>query len=478
MISGTFGDSYSQWLEFIHSASKNADLCAHFFRRADFLLGQHGTIGLIATNSIAQGDTRSSGLQRLQNGGSAIYDAIRTMPWPGEAAVAVAVVHLSKGHLSNLGGLRRRLDGGEVSAINSRLRPKPERPDPHALVENGGRSYQGSILVGPGFVLTPDERDELVRRNSRNTERIFPYIGGEEVNTSPTQGFERYVISFGDLSLDSAEKWPDLMSIVRAKVKPERDRVKRDAHRKFWWHHGDKRPALYAAIQDKKRCLVAAQITKHLCFSFQPIGPIFSQKLNIFPFEDCARFGLLQSRAHEFWARLLSSTLEDRLSYSVSECFDTFPFPAAETLAPTGDLEAIGARLYETRARLMVERNQGLTTTYNQLKDPACDDPEILALRRLHEDLDRAVLVAYRWSDIPVPPFETPTTPAARTAQESFEDEIIDRLFALNADRAEKERLRGAGARPTSKPRKSSKAHEGEAQLSFDSEPTGRRSKR
>jgi hypothetical protein len=130
------------------------------------------------------------------------------------------------------------------------------------------------------------------------------------------------------------------------------------------------------------------------------------------------------------------------LRCGASDCFDTFPFPAAEALAPTGDLEAIGARLYETRALLMVERNQGLTTTYNQLKDPACDDPEILALSRLHEDLDRAVLAAYAWPDIPVPAYET-TTPATRAAQESFEDEIIDRFFALNATRAEKEQLQG-----------------------------------
>ena len=105
----------------------------------------------------------------------------------------------------------------------------------------------------------------------------------------------------------------------------------------------------------------------------------------------------------------------------------------------------------------MVERNQGLTTTYNQLKDPGCNDPEILALRRLHEDLDRAVLAAYAWPDIPVPAYETPTTPAARTAQESFEDEIIDRLFALNATRAEQEQLQGAGKPATSPAKKAAR---------------------
>jgi hypothetical protein len=295
-----------------------------------------------------------------------------------------------------------------------------------------------------GFTLTPDERDDLVRRDERNAERILPYLGGEEINTSPTQSHNRYVINFGEMSLEAAECWPDLIGIVREKVKPERDKVKRDAHRKYWWHYADKRPGLTTALEAKNRCLVAARVTKHLCFSIQPTNRVWAETTNVFVIEDNARFAVLQSRIHEPWARLLSSSMRNDLRYGASDCFNTFPFPAAETLAPTGDLETIGAHLYETRARLMVERNQGLTTTYNQLKDPACDDPEIPALRRLHEDLDRAVLAAYRWSDIPVPPFETPTTPAARTAQESFEDEIIDRLFALNAECAEKEKLQGA----------------------------------
>jgi hypothetical protein len=178
-------------------------------------------------------------------------------------------------------------------------------------------------------------------------------------------------------------------------------------------------------------------------------------------------------------AWLLSSSMRTDLRYSASDCFDTFPFPAAEALSPTGDLEAIGARLYETRAGLMVERNQGLTTTYNQLKDPACVDPEILALRRLHEDLDRAVLAAYAWPNIPVPAYETPTTPATRAAQEAFEDEIIDRLFALNATRAEKEQLQGAGKAATSPAKKTARKKPAavDNQLDLTDQPTRKRPK-
>jgi hypothetical protein len=294
-----------------------------------------------------------------------------------------------------------------------------------------------------GFTLTPEERDALVKRDRRNAERIFAYLGGEEINTSPTQSHDRYVINFGQLPLEEAEKWPDLIGIIRAKEKE--DREKSSHSRAPWWQFERLRPEMFEALERKKRCLVTARVTKHLCLSFQPAGRVWAETLNVFAIDDHARFSILQSRIHEPWARLLSSSMRTDLRYSASDCFDTFPFPAAEALAPTGDLEAIGARLYETRARLMVERNQGLTTTYNQLKDP-----ESLALRRLHEDLDRAVLAAYACPNIPVPAYETPTTPATRAAQESFEDEIIDRLFALNATRAEQEKLQGAAS---SKPR-------------------------
>src|SRR5206468_3176436 len=55
---------YPAWLKHLHKESHgNADLVAHFFRRAFHVIRQHGAFGLIATNTIAQGDTRSTGLR-------------------------------------------------------------------------------------------------------------------------------------------------------------------------------------------------------------------------------------------------------------------------------------------------------------------------------------------------------------------------------------------------------------------------------
>ena len=152
-------------------------------------------------------------------------------------------------------------------------------------------------------------------------------------------------------------------------------------------------------------------------------------------------FAVLQSRVHEVWARRLSSSLEDRLRYTATDCFETFPFPASDPSTVVDSLEIIGEDLYETRAKLMIDTDQGLTKTYNALKDPDNVEPRIVELRSLHEDMDRAVLDAYGWSDIEVPPF-CPKTDADRAALQEFEDEVIDRLYVLNAERAaEEERL-------------------------------------
>jgi hypothetical protein len=440
---------YLDWLKVVSpGAHGNSDLSAHFFRRAAMLLGNHGSFGLIATNTIAQGDTRATGLAALVRAGWTIYDATDSMPWPGAAAVTVSVVHAAHGNAAR--DVQPRLDGRPVAVLNSRLRPKPERADPTALASNATSSFVGSYVLGMGFTLTPEGRDALVGRDPRNAARIFPYLGGEEVNTSPTQSFDRYVISFGQMPLEDAERWPDLIRIVRDKVKPERDKLKDNTDGLFrkshWWQFGRWTPALYAAIAPLERCLVTARVSKHLILSFQPTDRIFSEQIYVFPLDRASAFAVLQSRIHEPWARLLSSSMKTDLRYAASDCFETFPFPNPDPRTVLPELETMGEALYETRARFMVDTNQGLTKTYNALKDPSNDDSRVLELRRLHEAMDRAVLAAYGWSGVAVPPY-CALSDADRAAAQAFDDDVIDRLYVLNAERSRDEQRRGAGAR-------------------------------
>jgi hypothetical protein len=140
-------DGYLDWLKVVSpEAHGNSDLSAHFFRRAAMLLGNHGAFGLIATNTIAQGDTRTTGLKPLVDAGWAIYDATDSMPWPSRgAAVTVSIVHAARGNPA--ARLRPILDGNRVDVLNSRLRPKPERPDPVPLRANTNCSFVGSYVL-------------------------------------------------------------------------------------------------------------------------------------------------------------------------------------------------------------------------------------------------------------------------------------------------------------------------------------------
>ena len=463
-------DGYIDWLKSLHAESHgNADLVAHFFRRAFSVLRHGGTLGLIATNTIAQGDTRSSGLRWICLHGGTVYAAMRRLKWPGLAAVVVSVAWIGKGEVAG----PFVLDEREVPMITAYLFHAGGHVDPECLSGNAGGSYVGSYLLGLGFTFddtNPDatpvaEMQRIINADPRNAERIFPYIGGEEVNTSPTHAHHRYVINFGDVQEEVAREWPDLMAIVETKVKPQREKDNRDVRKRYWWRFGETTPALFRAIAGRERVLVTAQTSKYRSYVFLAPRQVFDQKLIVFPTARVSQFTVMSSRPHETWASFFGSTLEDRSVYTPSDCFETFPFPPDWETNPT--LEAIGQTYYDFRAALMVRNNQGLTATYNRFHDPDERDPDILRLRELHAEMDRAVLDAYGFTDIPTDcifrlDYEEPEdsvgdeeAPAKRRKKkpwrlrwpEEVHDEVLARLLELNRQRAEAERLAGLSNR-------------------------------
>ena len=397
---------YMDWLKELHLESHgNSDLVAHFFRRAFSIICERGCFGLIATNTISQGDTRSTGLRFICNNGGMIYNANKRFKWPGIAAVVISIVNIYKGNYSGI----KTLDSRPVNKISAFLFPRGGNENPKVLLANSGKSFQGSIVLGMGFTFddsnpeaTPIvEMHKLIEKDPRNQECIFPYIGGEEVNTSPTHAYHRYVINFGEMTEDEARKYPDLMAIVEEKVKPQRLIQKREIRARYWWRFGETTPKLVSAIAQSKleRVLVIpCGATAHIGFTFLLTQCVFSNTLAVFTIDKFNGFSILQSRIHEIWARFFSSTLGDGLRYTPSDCFETFPFP--ENWENNSELEEIGKTYYEYRASLMVQNNEGLTKTYNRFHDPYEIDDEILKLRQLHSQLDDAVFKAYGWNDI------------------------------------------------------------------------------
>ena len=465
-ISTVSGDNYRDWLVIAHpAANSNSDLVAHFFRRAFDRLRQSGCCGLIATNTIGQGDTRATGLRWICTHGGTIYAARKRYKWPGQAAVVVSVVWLTK---ENVAG-PFDLDGHEVPIITAYLFHAGDHENPAVLEANNSRGFVGCFLRSMGF--TFDDTDlkgvsnsiasmrELVSKDPHNSERIFPYLGGEEVNDDPEQRHHRFVINFGDIPLrresvgrswsdaDQTQReawlrsglvptdyphpvatdWPDLLKIVEERVKPERDRLGNSsvdqAHKRLWWRFANDRPELVAKTSSQKLVLAIARVSQTGAFVFLPQRAVCSDQLVLFAFEAFVGFAVLQSRVHEFWARFHASSMKDDLRYNPSDCFETFPLPAGfETNAA---LEAAGREYYEFRAALMQDLWLGLTEIYNLFHSP--DDETVARLEALYRK--RAATSDWRTAES-VPADRSPltlyATPAAALA-------AVQRLRTLHA---------------------------------------------
>ena len=489
---------YTMWLRYLHPKSAGkCDVVAHFFRRSFNLLREDGCMGLLATNTVAQGDTRTSGLQWLCKNGAIVYRALRRVPWPGIAAVVVSIVHISRTRRSS--ALRRQLDGRIVNDITAFLFHKGGHDDPAILSTNKNKSFIGSAILGKGFTFDDNgskqgkttsiaDMKTLLTNNPGCSDCIRPYIGGADVNSHPRQKHHRYVIHFFDYarqrehaSVSWAEAtdeqrrrfrasgivpvdyphpcagdWPELLAIVEDKVKPERERSaikSKSGHGKratnYWWQHYRQGHGLYSSIDNRTRVVAVSAVGQHAAFAFLPTRMVYAHSLVVFPFDTYAAFCTLQCRVHEVWARFFGSSMKDDLRYTPSDVFETFPFPENWETHPS--LEAAGQEYYQFRAALMVGNDEGLTKTYNRFHDPNENDSKVARLRDLHAAMDRAVLDAYGWTDVSTDckfllDYEIDEAEWGRKKKpyryrwpNEVRDEVLARLLELNGQRAAEE---------------------------------------
>lgn len=223
-----------------------------------------------------------------------------------------------------------------------------------------------------------------------------------------------------------------------------------------WWQYFLWRPALYGAIRSLSRVLVRSRVSNTHALAFARTDTVLSDATVVFAFQDWAAFTCLQSRVHEEWARSHASTMRNDLRYTPTSCFQTFPFPVAWKQMTS--LESVGEAYYQFRAALMLKNNEGLTKTYNRFHDSDDRDPEIVKLRELHTAVDRALLAAYGWGDIPThceflleydideEERGNKKKPWRYRWPDEVRDEVLARLLDLNGQRAGEEALSGTAA--------------------------------
>jgi hypothetical protein len=446
------GDGYVDALRnaYATDVEDNADFVMYWWHAAASLVraGSARRFGFITTNSITQVFNRRVVTRHIdaEIDPLTLSFAVADHPWVDAANGAGVRVAMTVGSVEpkRSGRLLRVItesmapdpDGAvavtmeeQRGTINADLTIGANVVRAEVLRSNAGLCSNGIALHGRGFVVEPDVAADL-RRSGADV--IKPYIGGKDL-----LGVRRqlYVIDFSFRTQDEARR-ANLAAFqhVLDHVKPERDHNKRPSIRDNWWRFAWERPVLMRALSGLSRYIATTETAKHRVFQFVPADVLPDHKILAIALHDAYALGVLSSRVHGVWARRAGGTVVDAPTYNKSLCFDPFPFPDASD-AQKDAIGDIGERLDEHRKNRQAQHpDLAMTEMYNVLSRLRADTPLtpkekviheqglVSVLRQLHDQLDAAVFEAYGLA------------PAVS------DQDIIERLVALNAERTAEER--------------------------------------
>ncbi|MFF0232684.1 Eco57I restriction-modification methylase domain-containing protein [Micromonospora sp. NPDC005254] len=441
-LTGAFGDAYREYLVNVlgRGVRGTADLVSYFLLQAHALLNRRGQTGLIATNTLAQGDSREVGLDQLLQDGVQIRKAVKSERWPSRSAMLeYCAVWTSRTALGP--EAHRILDGSTVVGVTSSLEPSSRTIGKAERLVEGNGAFIGSYILGLGFTMSPQEAQSLIEKDPRNAEVLFPYLNGEDLNQRPDCSARRWVINFHDWTEERAKSYPECYDRVLRLVKPERAKKNDRQRREIWWRFTRPAPELYAAIKAMERVIAVAQVSRTVMPVMVPTGQVLSNMLVVFASDDFGMLALLSSAPHYWWTVKQASTMKGDQRYTPSDVYETFARPALNS-----ETRLLGERLDKRRRDVMLARNAGLTGTYNLVHAPDCKDYDIAELREIHRLIDESIVRAYGWNDLLSNlehGFYSTRQGVRFTVGLAARQEIVDRLLELNHQRYAEELAKG-----------------------------------
>jgi hypothetical protein len=397
---GSHGDSLQRQCQIVLNASPGKiDLCVVFHRRAMNLLRGLGSYGLLATSNIAEGSAISVGLGVLVQNGD-IYFSRKSMPWPGNAAVDVAIVCIYKGDFQG----PRYADGYSCHRIGSRLEPESgESWEPKELLDapfafEGVNNSKGLAFVinpqSPWYAKLAEEPDSLLR----------PYVTGDDLTSSALTNIMRWALDIADRSLEEIEsRWPIAHRFLIEEVKPTRTPSALKSYKGLidrWWQFWNHRAEPMRRLRRRKLFVAFSKVTKYPICMPAPTDWIYTNKVLLIEAERQDMHAICLSSLFRAWLQAFSGgKLEGRLVLSISESVAKYPLPLEE-VSRTGVSAA--RRFNELAVEFSAANHCGLTEVMNSMHAPQNGDKEIQELRNLLVAIDREVISAYGWTDLDI----------------------------------------------------------------------------
>lgn len=450
------GDGYVEalWSAFPHIPEK-CDYVMYWWDQAaeKVRAGKVRQFGLITTNSITQIFQRRV-IQRhieAKEKPLRLIFAIPDHPWVDSADAADVRVAMTTGTNDlevpcALGNVLAESEGAgadkvlvhfaTAEMINADLTVGVNLDHAKPLHANSMLCSPGVQLYGSGFILDQKEAAALAKNASSDAGRhiVRSYMNGKDLMGRSRNVF---VIDFFGLDEDGASRiHPAAFQRVLDRVKPERDQNRRESIRTKWWRFGWERPIFRHASRQLRRFIATPETAKHRVMVFLDEHTLPDNMLTNFAIDDAYYLGVLSSRIHVVWALATGGRLGvgNDPRYTKTRCFDPFPFPACSP-AQEQRIRDLGEQLDAHRkSRQAAHPDLTLTGMYNVLEKlragAELGDKErdihtkglISILKKLHDEIDAAVFEAYGW-------------PA-----DLSDEQILEKLVALNAERAEEEK--------------------------------------
>lgn len=446
------GDGYTETLRGAYKAMpESADFVMFWWHKAalETLAGRTRRFGFITTNSIRQTFNRRV-VQAAMDQGLYLTFAIPDHPWIDAAECAAVRIAMTVGASSlpppeaKLQRVTREVsnqDTGEnevqldlnLGKVSADLSAGADVSSAGELRANAGISSPGVKLHGSGFIVTSDGAKALGLGDAKGLEKhLRPYRNGRDLADQPRGVM--VIDLFGLTTEEVRAQFPKVYEHVLASVKPERDQNNRATYRDNWWIHGEPRRDLRPALADLRRYIATGETGKHRHFQFLDGLVLPDNMLIAIASDDAFHLGVLSSRIHTVYALAAGGRLGvgNDPRYNKTRCFDPFPFPDC-TEKQKERIRALAEELDAHRKRAQATHRLGLTDIYNVLeklragetltaKDKTIHDAALVStLKQLHDELDAAVAAAYGWP--------WPLSDA----------EILERVVALNAQRAQEE---------------------------------------
>jgi len=265
-----------------------------------------------------------------------IFNAWGDEPWVNEgAAVRVSLICFAR----RGEGLPVMLDGKPVGEIYADLTASVgnagdlDLTQAKPIRENTSICFMGSSKKAAFDIPGDLARNWLKLPNPNgepNSHVVFPWANGLDIARRPR---DMWIIDFGtDKPETEAALYESPFQHALTHVKPEREKNNRESYRRFWWKHAEPRPGMRRALIGITRYIATPAIAKHRLFAWFETMVLPDQQLLVIARSDNATFGVLHSRFHELWALRMGTSLEDRPRYTPTTTFETFPFPVGVLL--------------------------------------------------------------------------------------------------------------------------------------------------